>query len=275
MLDIGKAVGTARTMLIKNEPVILLGMGLSGFVGTVILAVKATPKAEVMLAKEKEYQLEELNAQLDDYNDFLTNNDVDFNNFEIFKAVAPIYIPTLVLGGVSIACILGSYHVTTKRTAALGAAYSIAEKTLSEYQNKVIETIGAQKETDIRDAIAKDHVDRDISEKPAANILTTRDGNTLCFDDRNGRWFYSDIAKLKAAQNQFNHDLLCGYSNGSLNDFYMMIGLDPTGDGDDLGWARPDQLELVFSYVPYPTTEEPAACINFSVDPYPGYEQFV
>lgn len=275
MLDVGKAVSSARSLVVKNEPIILLGMGISGFVGTVVLAVRATPKAEILLNEEKEYQLELANAQLDDDDNFITANNMTYNKLDIFKKVAPVYIPTLVLGGVSIACILESYHVGTKRTAALGAAYSIAEKTLSEYQNKVIETIGSQKETDIRDAIAKDHVDKDISDKPVPNILTTRDGNTLCFDDRNGRWFYSDIAKLKAAQNQFNHDLLCGYSNGSLNDFYMMIGLDPTGDGDDLGWARPDQLELVFSYVPYPTTEEPAACINFSIDPYPGFENFV
>jgi hypothetical protein len=275
MLDVGKAVSSARALVVKNEPIILLGMGLSGFVGTVVLAVRATPKAEILLNEEKVYQLELANAQLDDDDNFITANNMTYNKLDIFKRVAPVYIPTLVLGGVSIACILGSYHVGTKRTAALGAAYSIAEKTLSEYQNKVIETIGSQKETDIRDAIAKDHVDKDIADKPVSNILTTRDGNTLCFDDRNGRWFYSDIAKLKAAQNQFNHDLLCGYSNGSLNDFYMMIGLDPTGDGDNLGWARPDQLELVFSYVPYPTTEEPAACINFSIDPYPGFENFI
>ena len=34
MLDVGKAVSSARGLVVKNEPIILLGMGISGFVGT-------------------------------------------------------------------------------------------------------------------------------------------------------------------------------------------------------------------------------------------------
>lgn len=53
-----------------------------------------------------------------------------------------------------------------KRTAALATAYKLSETALTEYKEKVVETIGEKKEQLVRDKIDKDHIDKDpVSKK--------------------------------------------------------------------------------------------------------------
>ena len=68
------------------------------------------------------------------------------------------YVPTAIMGGLTIACIIGANSINLRRNAALAGAYSLTEAALKEYQAKVIETIGDKKEQAIRDDIAKDRV---------------------------------------------------------------------------------------------------------------------
>ena len=59
--DVARAFKTAQASLSKHSPAILTGIGITGFVTTTVLAVRATPKAlNLIEAKKKEENLEKL-----------------------------------------------------------------------------------------------------------------------------------------------------------------------------------------------------------------------
>lgn len=115
----------------KHSPEILTGLGIAGMVTTTVMAVQATPKALDIMAEIKENHLE--------------NDDKKAYAKDIITKVAPIYIPSAVIGILSISCIICASSVNVKRNAALATAYSISESALREYRGKVVETIGEKK----------------------------------------------------------------------------------------------------------------------------------
>ena len=109
----------------------------------------------------------------------------------------------------------------------------------------MVETIGEKKEQSIRDAVAKDKMEKN----PVSNreVVILERGNTLCFDTVSGRYFKSDIEKIKKAVNELNLRMR-DEMYISLNEFYYEIGLNGTSIGDELGWNI-DQgyIDLSFS----------------------------
>lgn len=212
---------SVRTGVVKHSPEILVGLGISGMIATTVLAVRATPKALDILdkkAREEQRPVEE------------------FTNLEKVKACWKCYIPATITGITSAACIIGANSVNARRNAALAAAYTLSDTALREYQEKVVETIGEKKEQVVREKIAEDK----IKSNPVSNneIYITQNGDTRCYDVLSGRYFYSDIEKIKKAVNELNHSMLTdmgGYV--SLNDFYDELDLSHTEIGDRLGWC--------------------------------------
>lgn len=208
-----------RTTLSRHSPEILMGIGITGMITTTVLAVKATPKA-VRLMEEKKRELEV---------DTLTP-------VETVKTAWKCYIPAAVTGTVSIACLIGSNSVNAKRNAALATAYKLSETAFAEYRSSVIDTIGEKKEKTVRDKVSE----KQIKDNPVTktDIIVTGKGKTLFYDHHSGRYFYSDLEKIKRAENKLNKEILCDpFDDGvSLNDFYAEIGLPGTMTGDALGW---------------------------------------
>lgn len=66
-------------------------------------------------------------------------------------------------------------------------------------------------------------------------MFITEKGNTLCYDVVSGRYFRSDIDKIKKAENELNHRMISEMYI-SLNEFYYEVGLPRTSIGDELGW---------------------------------------
>lgn len=226
--------------IVKHSPAILTGLGIAGGVTTVVLAVRATPKAMYLLDQAREAKrimpLPE-DAEIED--------DVTLTVGETVKAAWKCYIPAAVSGAVSIGCIIAGQTVNSKRNAAIAAAYGVAETALTEYQTKVIEKIGTKKETEIRDAIAQDHV----KENPVSknDIIITGKGEMLCYDDVGGRYFESDVESIRKVINDLNAEMI-QENYISLNDFYYAIGLSSTSLGNDMGWNISDGLiDVVFS----------------------------
>lgn len=216
----------------KHSPEILTGIGIAGMITTTILAVRATPKA-LLLIQEAEVEKSQ-NA-----------DDAALTPIETVKTAWPCYVPAAVTGALSITCLIGASSVNLRRNAALATAYTLSESALKEYREKVVETIGEKKEQAVQDAVAKER----ICKSPVTNqeVIITEKGNTLCYDVISGRYFKSDIEKLKRAANDLGRRMLDeGYI--SLNDFYYEIGLPETKLGDELGWHIDNGLvDLRFS----------------------------
>lgn len=200
----------------KHSPEILIGMGIAGAASSVIFAVKATPKAMILLEeKRQELGVEKLEAK------------------EIIKTAAPVYIPTAVSFGVSVACIVGASSVNARRNAALTAAYTLSESTLRTYRDKVLETVGEDKEREIRQKAAIEQ--QQSTPEPQTLVVSSAAGQLKCFDSLSGRYFVSTKNEIDKAVNEFNRQLRDDMRI-SLNDWYELIGLDTNKLGDMLGW---------------------------------------
>lgn len=264
--NFAKKVGNA---LVKHSPGILTGLGIAGMITTTVMAVKATPKALKLIEEEKRRQNDELEREL------CTN---EFERIEklkvkdVVKVTWKCYVPAAVTCAVSTACLIGANTVNVRRNAALAAAYTLSETALKEYQEKVVETIGEKKEKTVRDAIAKDHLEKNPVEN--TEVIITGKGDTLCLDLLSGRYFKSDMEKLKRAENELNRRMK--YENYiSLNDLYDEIGLSQTRLGDKLGWnIDKGYIEIYFSSQ-LATDGTPCLTLDFNNAPTYDYSSFM
>ena len=245
-------IKTIRSGLAKHSPAILTALGITGMIGTTVLAVKATPKALDLIENKKE--------ELD--KDELTV-------VETVKATWKCYAPAAVTCVTSAACLIGASSVHTKRNAALATAYKLSESALIEYRDKVVETIGEKKEQSVRDAIAKDHVEKN----PVTNneVIITDRGYTLCYDELSGRYFYSDIEKIKKAANELNRQML-NDMYVSLNELYYELGLEGTKLGEQMGWNIDRGLiDLKFSAT-VSADDRPCIVLDYRIPPMYDYQ---
>lgn len=258
-INLPKTIQNAQLAISKHSPEILTGLGIAGMITTTVMAVKATPKALFLIEDEKH----RIKLENDDY-----EVEPELKAKEVVKITWKCYIPSAVTGIVSIACLVGASSVNVRRNAALATAYTLSESTLKEYQKKVVETIGEKKEQTVRDAIAKDKLEKN---PPSNNeVFITEKGNTLCYDVISGRYFRSDIEKIRKAENQLNHQLMQEMYL-SLNDFYYELGLRPTKQGNEMGWNINDGLiDLHFS-TQLSDDDEPCLVIDYHVAPRYGY----
>lgn len=213
---LSKLAKIAQRTVGQYSPQILTGVGIAGMVTTVVLAVKATPKALTLIENKKD----ELKA------DELTVVDT-------VKVAWKPYIPAVITGVAATTCLIGGTAIGLRRTAALAAAYKISETALLEYKDKVIETIGEDQEKVIREKVAQEKIDKDPV--TTNHVYMTANNDILCYDPLSGRYFKSTIEDIKAAQNAIN-ELLINEMYASLNDFYDSIGLGRTKLGKELGW---------------------------------------
>lgn len=224
---------SVKKNFVKRSPGILTGIGIAGMLTTTVMAVKATPKALMLIEDEKRNINREIleNAKL---NEGEVPPKVDhLDVVDVVKVTWKCYIPAAVTGAMSVACLIGASSVNSRRNAALATAYTLSETTLRDYQKKVVETFGEKKEQTVRDAVAKERLEKEPIENREVIIATK--GDTLCFDAVSGRYFKSDIEKLKKAENELNRQMR-DEMYISLNDFYYEIGLEAIRIGDDIGW---------------------------------------
>lgn len=247
-----KSVGRVLT---KYSPGILTGIGIAGMIGATFMAVKATPKALYLIeTKKEEAEVEELTP------------------FETIKTCWKCYIPATLTTVLSAACLIGASTVSAKRNAALATAYSISEAALREYQEKVVEVIGEKKEKAVRDAVAKDQIERDPVTKSEVVIIDSN-SNTLCYEPLSGRYFKSTIDKIKKAEIKLDRQMI-QEMYVSLNDFYWEIGLDGTDLGDKMGWnLSKGYMDLSFSSQ-LADDETPCAVIVYGIPPVYDYQNY-
>ena len=250
-----RTIKSAERVLTKYSPGILTGIGIAGMIGATFMAVKATPKALYLVeAKKEESEVEELTP------------------VETIKTCWTCYIPATLTTVLSAVCLIGASTVSAKRNAALATAYSISEAALREYQEKVVEVIGEKKEKAVRDAVAKDQIERNPVTKSEVVIIDSN-SNTLCYEPLSGRYFKSTIDKIKKAEIKLDRQMI-QEMYVSLNDFYWEIGLDGTDLGDQMGWnLSKGYMDLSFSSQ-LADDGTPCAVIVYGIPPVYDYQNY-
>ena len=249
MFDLKQLFRLSENFIMKNSPTIMTALGASGLIATAVLASKATLHAESIIDRASSYE------------------NPPETNVDKFKLVWKEYIPTVIVGSLSVACIISSNSVNLRRNAALASVYTLTERTLTDYKEEVKNLLGDAKATEIKDRIAE----KRLKEDPVTSheVLLTGKGEMLCYDSLTGRYFNSDVESLRHAQNELNAEL---YRNtwASLNDFYTMVGLPETRLGESLGWVADNMVELDFSSK---LAEDGTPCLvmDYRVEPKENY----
>lgn len=250
----------------KQSPAILAGLAVVGLAITVVSAYKAGSKADKIL-EEKRKDMKDIKR-----------GDKKARNAVIKETVVeltPILAPTIMMGAVTAGCIIGSHSVSSRRIAALSAAYTVSETAVKSLTTKMEEVIGEKKTLAIKDAIAQDKLNS-VGVIPENNVYVTGDGNVLCKDSYSGRPFYSNAQKIEQAIMEISSDVASDMY-ASLNDFYDLIHLDRIPMGEDLGWNADS---LVRGKIPVTISalltedKRPCLCVEYYVNPRVDYRNF-
>ena len=252
-IDLKPVLHNIQKTVQENSSQILLWIGVTCSVSAIVTSVPATVKAvRAVDFKKHEKKVEKLPF------------------WDTIKATWQYYIPTIVLGTMSVICVVESSSIASKRTAAIAAAYQISESAFKEYQNQVIEKVGDKKEQEIQENTVKKQVENSpLSQNP---VIVTSHGKTLCFDTLSGRYFTSDVDKINRAVNELNRQMTCSIEGSvTLNEFYEALMLEPIGIGDNLGWNVPKGI-IDMRYSSHLAEDNtPCLVLDYKIRPYPIY----
>lgn len=205
-----KLVHRTKLFVGRNGSTILTVMGGAGLIATAVLTATATPKAMTRVENAREEKGAELTKA------------------ETMLAAVPAYIPPIITGVATLACIFGANMLNKRQQASLISAYALLDNSYKEYKKKVNELYGEGADNNVKSEIAKDKYE-EFGVEP-------EDGMKLFYDDFSGRYFESTLEKVQEAEYNINRDLsMRDYA--TLNEFYEYLGLIPIDGGNDLGWS--------------------------------------
>jgi len=258
MKDISSLVKGAGKVLKENSPALLTAGAITGVVSTAYLVAKAA------------YDVgKDVNAG--HYEPLLEGGEPEvYDAKALVQTYWTAFIPAAITGAATIALIVGSNRVSTRRNAALLTALSLTERAFDEYKYKVVEQLGKGKEQKVRASIAQDHVD----DNPASNaqVIITGNGDVLMYDDFTGRYFNSGVEKIRKVQNDLNARLMIE-GCVSVNEFYEAVGLPRLRHGDDIGWNLSNMLNVEFHGV-ISEDGQPCIAVEFLKQPTQQYWKY-
>lgn len=210
----GLLIGSKK-FIKKNASTILTCAGGIGVLTTAVLAAKATPKALNLIEEAKHEKGEDLTI------------------FETVCAAGPAYIPTVVTGAATVACVFGA-NVLNKRTqASLMSGYALLDRSFKDYKNKVEELYGEDANEHVKSEIAKDDYDEED--------IDVYDDKQLFYDEYSRRYFQSTIEDVQRAEYRLNREInMRGWFE--LNEFYELLDIPPLKGGEGLGWSEGGNL---------------------------------
>lgn len=243
----------AQRFTVDNSPTILTVMGVTGVVTTAYFTATATFKAAEILRQEEDaarFLKKELTLK------------------DKVNHVWTLYLPAVAFGALTITSVIGANRIGTRRAAAMAAAYTLSEKAISEYKDKVVEKIGEKKATLIKEEVAQDRVNKNPTE--GRNIIVAGPNEVLCYEMYTDRYFMSSMEALKKGQNDLNYRILNTDGYASLGDFYDLVGLPRTSIAESLGWTADKLLELDFSAT-VSDKGEPCLAFDYQAEPIRKY----
>ena len=268
-------LGTVKYTLTKFSPEILLGVGITGVVGSTILACKATLSVEAVLDEHAEQlaKIEEGAAlaekNLVDYPIKQEKNDRRILMFATTGKFIRLYGPSATLMIASIGCILGAHHIMKKRNVALMAAYKLMEEAFSKYRKRVVDELGENADAHFYygservEGETRTVTDADGNETELSPVLNHLSGFSRFFEedkpDQMGGWTGStqwskvheyNLDFLKCKEEHFNNMLLVkGFV--TINDVFAELGFAPTEAGMICGWRyKSDRGDGYISFKP-------------------------
>lgn len=233
----------------KHAPEILVGTGILSAVGATGCAINSTLHAQEVIDEHNRLmakidQATRLVQNEPDSGLVYTENNREADRQDVYQHTvlmyARLYAPTIILTGVSVACILAGFNILQKRYAATAAAFGTLLTQFNAYRDRVRERYGEDEERDIYHDVVEttvtDDQGKEITERKATVDITDFQ---FYFDEFSPIWSSDDprmnVEQLRSAIDRANNQL---EQEGHLflNDLRRMLGLGDTPQGAVLGW---------------------------------------
>lgn len=240
----------------KHSPEILVVTGVIGAVASAVMACKATTKLNDVLEESKEeidkvkYYAEHTDAPelKGEYTEEDGKKDLAIVYVHAGLKLARLYAPSVILGTISIAAILGGHNILRKRNVALAAAYAGLDKSFKDYRGRVVERFGEALDKELKyDIKAKEVegtvVNEDGTETTAVHTVKAIDPSTISdysriYDCGCVGWDKDPEINLMFLKRQQENasQLLRKRGHLFLNEVYDMLGFPRTKAGQVVGW---------------------------------------
>nr|DAP36148.1 MAG TPA: hypothetical protein [Caudoviricetes sp.] len=236
-----RLAGRAGLVLSKHAPTILTAAGTAGFIGTTILASKATLKVEETVAEEtallvKVHEAHEAGK--------LSDKDATHDKVVLYTRMttklAKLYFPALILGAASIVSLATGHGIMLKRNASLAAAYAAVDQAFKTYKKKVESKFGKEAVLDALVSTAEEDLTKDELTMEAIAAVDGVSPYGVIFDETNNNWSADeDLSMLHLkCQQQYANDILQTRGHIFLNEVYKMLGFPHTPAGAVTGWVK-------------------------------------
>ena len=206
----------------RNAPTILTSIGGVGVIATSIMAVKATPKAIRLIEEAKEEKGENLTKA------------------EVIRVAGPVYIPSVITGVATIACIFGANALNKRHQAALMSAYALLDSSYKDYKNKVKDLYGEGADQKVRADVAKDKFKDD-------ELYHEDDGKQLFYDEYSNRYFRATNETVLRAEYEINR-ILAEDCYATLNEYYDLLDIPKVDCGGYVGWSSAQMYWINFRH---------------------------
>ncbi len=235
-----RIIGRTSLVLSKHAPTILTVAGTAGFVGTTILASKATLNLEETVAEEASLLVKVHEGQEEGK---LTDKDAAHDKVVLYTRMATklgkLYAPALILGAASIAALATGHGIMLKRNASLAAAYAAVDQAFKSYKKKVEQKFGREA---VLEAVTAPTEELVVDGETTESVLKYGDTSPygVIFDETNHNWSADEdlsVLHLKCQQ-QYANDILQTRGHIFLNEVYKMLGFPHTPAGAITGWVK-------------------------------------
>lgn len=237
----------------KCSPEILVIGGVLGVVASAVMACKATTKLDEVMEESKE-KIEQIHNYVDEngYTERYSADDEKKDLAIVYTQsalkVAKLYAPSVGLGVISIASILGGHNILRKRNIALAAAYKALDKSFKDYRFRLVDRFGKDLDrellfnTKVKEFETKT-VDEDGNEKVEKEMVEVISDEVYSpyakfFDSGCLGWEKDpelNLMFLRRQEEEANR-LLKKRGYMFLNDIYEMLGIPKTKAGQIVGW---------------------------------------
>ncbi len=238
---VGRAVAQKTLLAQKASPELLLGAGIVGLVGSTVLACRATLKVETVMEDAKSKLDMAKSLEHEDYSEKDRSRDISLIYFQSGVKTVRLYLPAIVVGGLSIYALTSSHRILTRRNMALTAAYGALEKGFNEYRARVVDKYGEDEDRNLRYGTREVEIeDPKTKKKKTVTRVGLEDPSIYArfFDTYSPSWSKEpeyNMIFLKCQQNYAN-DMLRARGHLFLNEVYAMLGIPHSKAGAVVGW---------------------------------------
>lgn len=216
--------------MIKNKlPFIFTIISAVGVVATTVCAVKDTMKANDVISECKKE---------------------DKTIYEKFKSLAPLYLPTVVLGSATILCIFSSNALSQKQQASIVSAYALLNESFNKYRKSAKKIYGEDADARIIEEAARDTYVSARGISIYEPDMIEEEDIRLFYDLYSGRYFRTTLNSVLNAQYHVNRNLVLR-GIVTYNEFNEFLGISKVEGGDEIGWNYDNLMEGGYAWLDF------------------------